>query len=196
MIPYMVGKLAPNSSHLTRGLVKYIPGRGYSVPFPPKTGTNLLHPRPPQSLNESTARKKRALVLLQGHNMFEFNSVMWLSYNISDAHTMNRLAVDDTPTRVARRDVTNFFSPQDCFNFDVVCVVAYPLSFPPLSQHSNHKTYRYTDTSTLHRPRKQQDIIVVSLVGQLLHTVAGINGPPSTPSTVCTRKPADAHRST
>ena len=35
MIPYMVGKLAPNSSHLTRGLVKYIPGRGYfhAVPF-------------------------------------------------------------------------------------------------------------------------------------------------------------------
>ena len=29
MIPYMVGKLAPNSSHLTRGLVKYVPGRGY-----------------------------------------------------------------------------------------------------------------------------------------------------------------------
>ena len=35
MIPYMVGKLAPNSSHLTRGLVKYVPGRGYfrAVPF-------------------------------------------------------------------------------------------------------------------------------------------------------------------
>ena len=29
MIPYMVGKLAPISSHLTRGLVKYVPGRGY-----------------------------------------------------------------------------------------------------------------------------------------------------------------------
>ena len=29
MIPYMVGKLAPNSSHLTRGLVKYVPGRDY-----------------------------------------------------------------------------------------------------------------------------------------------------------------------
>ena len=29
MIPYMVGKLAPNSSHLTRGLVKYVPGRGF-----------------------------------------------------------------------------------------------------------------------------------------------------------------------
>ena len=29
MIPYMVGKLAPNSSHLTSGLVKYVSGRGY-----------------------------------------------------------------------------------------------------------------------------------------------------------------------
>ena len=29
MIPYMGGKLAPNSSHLTRGLVKYVRGRGY-----------------------------------------------------------------------------------------------------------------------------------------------------------------------
>ena len=50
MIPHMVGKLAPNSSHLTRGLVKYVPGRApvgaIFEPFPPKTGTNLLHPRP------------------------------------------------------------------------------------------------------------------------------------------------------
>ena len=29
MIPYMVGKHAPNLSNLTRGLVKYVPGRGY-----------------------------------------------------------------------------------------------------------------------------------------------------------------------
>ena len=29
MIPYVVGKLAPNSSRLIRGLVKYVPGRGY-----------------------------------------------------------------------------------------------------------------------------------------------------------------------
>ena len=28
------------------------------VPFPPKTGTNLLHPRPPQSLNGSVANDK------------------------------------------------------------------------------------------------------------------------------------------
>ena len=29
MIPYMVGKLAPNLSHLTRRLVKHVPGGGY-----------------------------------------------------------------------------------------------------------------------------------------------------------------------
>ena len=35
MIPYMVGKLAPNSTHVIRGLVKQGPGRGYFrvVPF-------------------------------------------------------------------------------------------------------------------------------------------------------------------
>ena len=29
MIPYMVGKLVPNPTHHTRGLVKYVPGRSY-----------------------------------------------------------------------------------------------------------------------------------------------------------------------
>ena len=59
MIPYIVGKLAPNSSHLRRGLVKYVLGTGFFVPFPPKTGTNLLHLSAPQSLNESAAELGR-----------------------------------------------------------------------------------------------------------------------------------------
>ena len=46
MISYMVGKLAPNPTHFTGGLNTYVPGRGYFVPFPLKTGTNLLHPLP------------------------------------------------------------------------------------------------------------------------------------------------------
>ena len=29
MIPYMVGKLAPNPTYSTRGPVKYVSGRGY-----------------------------------------------------------------------------------------------------------------------------------------------------------------------
>ena len=56
MIPYMVGKLAPNSSHLTRGRSNMSPVGAIFVPFPPKTGTKLLQPPPtPQSLNGSSA---------------------------------------------------------------------------------------------------------------------------------------------
>ena len=47
MIPYMVAKLAPYSSYLTRGWSNMSPVRAIFVPFPPKTGTNMLHPRPP-----------------------------------------------------------------------------------------------------------------------------------------------------
>ena len=36
MIPYMVGKLAPDLSYLTRGLVKYVPGRSYFLAVPSK----------------------------------------------------------------------------------------------------------------------------------------------------------------
>ena len=55
MIFYMVGKLAPNSPHSTSRLVKYVSGEAIFVPSPPKTGTNLRQPRPPQSLNDSEA---------------------------------------------------------------------------------------------------------------------------------------------
>ena len=53
MILYMVGKLDPNSPHFTRGLANMSPGGAIFVPSPPKTGTNLRHPRPPLSLNDS-----------------------------------------------------------------------------------------------------------------------------------------------
>ena len=49
----MVGKFAPKSPYFTRGLVKYVSGGAIFVPSPPKTGTNLRHPRPLQSLNDS-----------------------------------------------------------------------------------------------------------------------------------------------
>ena len=42
MIPYMVGKLAPNSSHLTRGLVKYVSGRGYFRTVPSPNGDKIV----------------------------------------------------------------------------------------------------------------------------------------------------------
>ena len=51
MIPYMIGKLALNSSHLTRGLVKYVPGRGYFRAVPSKNGDKYVTSPPPQSLN-------------------------------------------------------------------------------------------------------------------------------------------------
>ena len=47
MIPYMVDKLAQNLSPLTRGLVKYVPDRGYFRAVPSQTGTNMLHSCPP-----------------------------------------------------------------------------------------------------------------------------------------------------
>ena len=53
MIPYMVGKLAPNSSHLTRGLVKSVPGRGYFRAVPSQNGDKYVTSPPPQSLNLS-----------------------------------------------------------------------------------------------------------------------------------------------
>ena len=47
MIPYMVGKLAPNSSHLTRGLVKPVPGRGYFRAVPSQNGDKYVASPPP-----------------------------------------------------------------------------------------------------------------------------------------------------
>ena len=47
MIPYMIGKLAPNSSHLTRGLVKSVPSRGYFRAVPSQRGQICYIPSPP-----------------------------------------------------------------------------------------------------------------------------------------------------
>ena len=47
MIPYMVGKLALNSSHLTKGLVKYVPGRGYFRAVLSQNGDKYVTPPPP-----------------------------------------------------------------------------------------------------------------------------------------------------
>ena len=53
MILYIVGKLAPGSSHLTRGLVKYVLGRGYFRAFPSQNGDKYVTSSPPQWLNLS-----------------------------------------------------------------------------------------------------------------------------------------------
>ena len=48
MIPYMVSKIAPNSLYLTRGLVKYVPGRGYFRAVPSQNGDKYVSsPFPP-----------------------------------------------------------------------------------------------------------------------------------------------------
>ena len=53
MVPYMVGKLDSDSSHLTRMLVKYVPGSGYFRAFPSQNGDKFVSSPPPQSLNGS-----------------------------------------------------------------------------------------------------------------------------------------------
>ena len=50
----MAGKLAPNSSRLTRGLVKHVPGRGYFRAMSSQNGDKYAtSPARPQSLNWS-----------------------------------------------------------------------------------------------------------------------------------------------
>ena len=45
--PHMVGKLAPNSTHFTRGLVEYIPDRGSFRAVPSQNGDNFFTSPPP-----------------------------------------------------------------------------------------------------------------------------------------------------
>ena len=52
MIPYMVDKLAPNSSHLSRGLVKYVPGRSYFRAVPSQNGDKIVTSPPPPPIVE------------------------------------------------------------------------------------------------------------------------------------------------
>ena len=46
MIPYMVGKLAPNPTHFTSGFVKYVPGRDYFRAVPSQNGDKVVTPPP------------------------------------------------------------------------------------------------------------------------------------------------------
>ena len=58
MIPYLVGKLASNSSHSTRGLVKCVPGRSYFRAISSQNVDKFVKsPPPPQSLNGSFGHK-------------------------------------------------------------------------------------------------------------------------------------------
>ena len=52
MISYMIGKLVPNSSHSTRGLVKYVPGRGYFRAVSSQNGDTIVTSPPPPPIVE------------------------------------------------------------------------------------------------------------------------------------------------
>ena len=68
-------------------------------------------------IRERVARKRRALVVLACRSYCDHFSSLWFMYNLTFVYAMARLALDDTPTDLARRDVAAFFSPQDCINF-------------------------------------------------------------------------------
>ena len=79
MIPYMVGKLAPNSSHLTRGLVKYVPGRSYFRAVPSQNRDKFVTSCPPNrwtALSSSSTRKTQLLCCTQLRAIFFFCCVV------------------------------------------------------------------------------------------------------------------------
>ena len=63
MTPYMVGKLAPSSTHFTKGLVKYVPGRGYFRAVPSQNGDKFVTIPPPPIVERLVSHKKCPLVL-------------------------------------------------------------------------------------------------------------------------------------
>ena len=81
MIPYMVGKLAPNLNHSTKKLVKYVPGRGdfravssqngdkiVTSPLPPiveriATRTDILKAGPMALITKSLIRRNKRGIL-------------------------------------------------------------------------------------------------------------------------------------
>ena len=69
MIPYMVGKLASNSSHLTRGLVKYVPGKGYFRAVPSQNGDKYVTSLPPPPIVELVNRLGINAVIFQTQSM-------------------------------------------------------------------------------------------------------------------------------
>ena len=52
MIPYMVGKLAPNLTRSTRGLVKKVPGRGYFRVVPSQNRAKIVRSPLPTIVEE------------------------------------------------------------------------------------------------------------------------------------------------
>ena len=74
MIPYMVGKFAPNSSHLTRELVKYVPGRIYFRAVPSQNGDKIVTSPPPPPIVE------RVCVFIKLHITAQSDPVIYSLY--------------------------------------------------------------------------------------------------------------------
>ena len=70
MIPYMVGKLVPNPTHHTKGLVKYVPGRGYFGAVPSQNGEKNVT-SPPPSIVELVISGRFILLFLGGRGVAE-----------------------------------------------------------------------------------------------------------------------------
>ena len=47
MIPYIIGKFAPNPTHSIRGVVKYVPGKGCFRAVPYQNGEKIVTSPPP-----------------------------------------------------------------------------------------------------------------------------------------------------
>ena len=56
MIPYMVGKIAPNSTHSTRVLIEYVPGRDYFRAVSSENGDKFVTSPPPPPIVELVPR--------------------------------------------------------------------------------------------------------------------------------------------
>ena len=84
MIPYMVGKLAPNSSNLTRVLVNYVPGRGYFRAVSSQNGDKFVtSPPPPQSLNGSNNKNKETITQSTRQKKIKGHSIERVWYTAS-----------------------------------------------------------------------------------------------------------------
>ena len=100
MIPYMVGKLAPNLSHLTRELVKYVPGRSYFRAVPSQNGDKYVtSPHPPPIVELVKRRAWRSSSAASCHRI---NSATLWGLGISgSAATYKKKAMDNLMQKLA-----------------------------------------------------------------------------------------------
>ena len=64
MTLYMIGRLTPNSPHFTRGLVKYVPGRGYFRAVLSQNGDKFATPPTPPIVERLKGERLKTNVTL------------------------------------------------------------------------------------------------------------------------------------